>query len=399
MNLLEGKNILVCVSGSIAIYKNLELIRLFVKSGANVKVLMSEGAKRFITPLTFEAISGQKVLHKKSESWSDEYNHIKITKNVDLVVLAPASANTINKFSCGIADTLLTQTLLANKKPLLLAPSMNTNMYIDPSTQKSLKKLKKRGIKIVEPVFKKLACLDEGNGALADVWDIFYFASRICLRDDFWKNKKVLVTGGGTRERIDDVRFIGNFSSGKMAYNLALSLFLRGAKVRLLTSKPKNAPFKVVQFDDTKTLDLMMKKFSKKSDYLFMAAAVSDYKPKVFTKGKLKKKDMGKEWSLDLIQNEDILSKIDKKNLKVIGFKAEFDKQNALINAKNMLENKNLDAVCLNILGGDVNFSSEVSRMSFITKDDIKEIGLKSKLEVAFDIVDFSKKLGKDIKI
>ncbi len=391
--LLKDKKILLCVSGSIAAYKALELVRLFIKNGASVKVLMSEEAKRFVTPLSFEAISNNKVLHVESESWSDEYNHIKITKDADAVVFAPASANSINKFTHGIADTLLTQTLLANTKPLLIAPAMNTYMYEHFATQKSLQTLKDRGVCIAEPTSKLLACLDEGKGALAEVEDIYFLTCKMLLQDEFWKNKKVLISGGGTVEKIDDVRYIGNFSSGKMAYKLALGFFLKGADATLLTSRPQKAPFEVVSFGDTQSLKLHVENLSQENDYLFMAAAVSDYKVKNPKKGKLKKSEIGKSWDLGLVENEDILSLLDKKDIKVVGFKAEFDKQNALKNAKNMLKNKNLDAVCLNILGEDVNFNSEKSRISFITKDGVNEFELKSKLKIAFEIINASKKL------
>lgn len=392
--MLKGKNILVCVSGSIAIYKALELIRLYIKSGANVKVLMTQEAKRFITPLTFEAISGNRVLHVDTEDWSDNYNHIKITKDVDAVVFAPATANSINKLNCGIADTLLIQTLLANTKPLLLAPAMNTYMYENEATQNSLKSLKKRGIKIVEPISKQLACLDEGNGALADIVDIYFLTCKLICKDKFWENKKVLITGGGTYEKIDDVRYIGNFSSGKMAQNLALAFFTKGANVTLLSSKnTEKVPYKVVNFSDTNSLGLHVKRLTKKSDYLFMAAAVSDYKPLHVKEGKLKKQDIGDSWDLELTKNRDILSSLDKKDLKVIGFKAEFDKKNALLHAKKMLKDKNLDAVCLNILGDDVNFSSQKSRISFITKNGKKEFSLKDKLDIGFEIIEASREL------
>lgn len=392
LKMIKNKNILLCVSGSIAIYKALELTRLYIKAGANVKVLMSESAKRFISPLTFEAISTNKVLHVKTESWDNKYNHIQITKNIDVVILAPATANTINKLNFGIADTLLTQTLLANTKPLLIAPSMNTNMLKNQATQNSLKSLQSKGIHIINPISKKLACLDEGDGALAEIEDIFYHTCKLIKKDSFWEDKRVLITGGGTKEKIDDVRYIGNFSSGLMAQNLALVFFIKGAKVTLLTSKKKrDFPFKVVNFSDTKSLKLHVNKLAKKHDYLFMAAAVSDYAPKQRKKGKFKKQELGENWDLNLRVNDDILAQI--KGIKKIGFKAEFDKKNALKNAQNMLKVKNLNAVCLNILGEDVNFASEKSRISFITQKNTKTFSLKDKLNIAFEIINASKEL------
>ncbi len=390
--MLKDKNILLCISGSIAIYKSLELIRAYIKAGANIKVLMSEDAKDFITPLSFEAICGQKVLHENTQSWNDEYNHIKITKNIDVVVLCPATANTINKLNSGIADNLLTQTLLANTKPLLIAPAMNTFMYKHFATQKSLQNLKKH-YHIIYPIKKQLACLDEGIGALAEVKDIFYKTCKIVYEDKFWKNKNVLITGGGTKEKIDEVRYIGNFSSGLMAKNLALAFYMKGANVTLLTSiHEENLPFKTETFISSHELNIKTQNLLKQNDYLFMAAAVSDYtlNPKT---GKLKKDDIGDVWNLKLKQNEDILKNLDKNGKKLIGFKAEFDEKNALKNAKKMLKNKNLDAVCLNVLGKEVGFGSKQSKITFITKSIHKEFGLQDKLKMGFKIVNISKKL------
>ncbi|MBV5278011.1 MAG: bifunctional phosphopantothenoylcysteine decarboxylase/phosphopantothenate--cysteine ligase CoaBC, partial [Campylobacteraceae bacterium] len=204
--LLAGKKVLLGVTGSIAIYKSLELIRLFIKAGAKVKVIMSEEAKRFITPLTFEAISQNTVLHVETESWSNELNHIHIGKWADIFVIAPVSVNTINKLSHGIADNLLTQTAIAFNKQILIAPSANTNMMMNPITIESLAKLKTLGYAIVSPQTKLLACNDEGMGALADVEKIFYTSASLLLEESFWKGREVIITGGGTIEKIDDVR-------------------------------------------------------------------------------------------------------------------------------------------------------------------------------------------------
>lgn len=395
MKLLKNKKILLCVSGSIAIYKALELLRLYTKAGAYVKVLMSEGAKEFINPITFEALSFHEVLHESTSNWHSKNNHIDASKEADIVVFAPATANSINKFANGIADNLLTQTLIANKKPLLIAPAMNTNMYNNFATQKSLKYLAQNGINIVEPTVKELACKDEGKGALADVEDIFYNTCKLLMRDDFWIDKNVIVTGGGTKENIDDVRFIGNFSSGKMAKNLALALFLKGANVKLLTSAhEEKMPFPMETFNTSDELKTLLTKHSKKADFLFMAAAVSDYVSKEKASGKLKKKELGSSWNLELVQNEDILKSLPKKGLTTIGFKAEFDEKNALKNAKNMLKEKSLDGVCLNILGKKVNFGSEKTQMQFITKNGVKKLPFDEKLAIALEIVNEAKSIN-----
>ena len=399
-NLLEGKKILLGVTGSIAIYKSLELIRLFIKAGAKVKVIMSEEAKRFITPLTFEAISQNEVLHVKTESWSNELNHIHSGKWADIFVIAPVSVNTLNKLSHGIADNLLTQTAIAFNKHIVIAPSANTNMMLNPITQESLTKLQSLGYEIVAPQTKLLACNDEGMGALADVEKIFYKTASLLLEDDFWKDREVIITGGGTVEKIDDVRCLSNFSSGKQAAALALAFYLKGAKVSLITSSD------IAQECDIQTLHVksslemkealikaMQQVDKTKTPYLFMAAAVSDFVPKTPKKGKMKKEELGNSLSLELVTNEDILANLTKTGFKVIGFKAEMDAKVALHNAQNMLNHKGLNAVCLNVIEEKNSFGSPNNAMSFITHDEVFAFSLSSKFEIAQKIVEHAKHL------
>jgi len=300
--MLKNKNILIGVTGSIAIYKSLELIRLFVKNGANVRVVMSESAKRFITALTFEALTRNEVLSETNESWASDKNHIDIGKWADVFVIAPATANTINKLNHGIADNLLLQTALAFRKPIILAPSANTNMIELNSTKASIKMLKLLNYHIVEPEVKLLACGDEGVGALADVEDIYYATAREILKEEFWINRKVVISGGGTIERIDDVRYISNFSSGKMANSLALALYLKGAEVCLVTTRDTSSlPSQIYTLDvesgeemseyltdcirvakkgvmtKATLMDDSMPTLVQKTPYLFMVSAVCDY--------------------------------------------------------------------------------------------------------------------------
>jgi len=399
-NLLDGKKILLGVTGSIAIYKSLELIRLFIKAGAKVKVIMSEEAKRFITPLTFEAISQHEVLHVKTESWSNELNHIHSGKWADIFVIAPVSVNTINKLSHGIADNLLTQTAIAFNKPIVIAPSANTNMMLNTITQESLAKLKTLGYEIVAPQTKLLACNDEGMGALADVEKIFYKTASLLLEDDFWKDREVIITGGGTVEKIDDVRCLSNFSSGKQASALALAFYLKGAKVSLITSSELTQECDIQTLHVKSSLEMKealiktMRQVDKtKTPYLFMAAAVSDFIPKTPKKGKMKKEELGNSLCLELVANEDILANIDKNGFKVIGFKAEMDAIVALQNAQNMLSKKGLDAVCLNIIDEKNSFGSANNAMSFITHNEVITLSLSSKFEIAQKIVEHTKYL------
>ncbi len=412
--LLKNKKILVAVSGSIAIYKTLELIRLYIKAGANVRVIMSESAKKFINPITFEAISQNRVLDENSENWdkNQDYNHIDIGKWSDIFVIAPASANTINKLANGIADNLLLQTALAYPRIKLIAPAANTNMIKNPITQASLKMLKLCNFEVISTQTKELICKDVGDGAMAEPIDIFDATCKELLKDEYWVNRKVVLSGGGTVEKIDDVRYISNFSSGKMATAMAKALYYKGADVCLVSTRGyENLPNGVhlIKVDssqemfeyltdsirvakkgvltkptlmDSSTPTLILKK-----PYLFMVSAVSDYIPKYVQNGKLKKELIGSEWSLELKENIDILKSLDKDGLISIGFKAEMDKTQAKTNATSMLTRKNLDGVCLNILDTNNTFGSENNEIELILKD--KSLTTKgSKLDVSFEILE-----------
>ena len=420
MNLinLQGKRVLVGVSGSIAAYKACELVRLFVKSNADVYVVMSQSASKFVSPLTFEALTRNRVLTQESEDWSSSCNHIDYAQKSDAFVIAPATANTINKLAKGIADTLLLQTALAFDKNLVIAPAANTKMLENHYTQGSLKMLAVNDIEIVSPANKLLACGDEGNGALAEPLDIYYATVKSMLKSDFWSDRRVVVTGGGTIEAIDDVRFIGNHSSGKMANALATALYVKGADVCLITTRessdiPKDIyTLKVTDAQEMLefTIDSIrvakkgkMSKASmnssenihliQKKPYLFMAAAVADYTPKYPQQGKLKKDNIGDSWNLELTQTADILKSINKEGLVTIGFKAERDATTALESAKKALESKGLDAICLNILDKENNFGSNFNKITFIQKNGIREFPLKPKIDLAFDILEAAKEL------
>jgi phosphopantothenoylcysteine decarboxylase/phosphopantothenate--cysteine ligase len=417
-NLLQNKKILLAVTGSIAVYKSLELTRLFVKAGAQVKVVMSESAKKFVTPLTFETLTSNRVLDDTNESWVDDHNHIKTTEWADILVIAPATANTIAKLANAIADNILLQCALAFSPRKILAPSANTNMLEHPITQANLKMLGIANYTILETQTKELACKTIGDGAMAEPLNIFWTTARELLKDEFWADRRVIVTGGGTIEKIDDVRFISNFSSGKMASAMATALYCKGADVNLISTKfASNLPEDVYTLDVEDTLEMQeylvdsiriskKGKLSKaslvreeqihliqKKPYLFMAAAVSDYIPAFAQDGKLKKDILGEKWNLELKQNIDILSNIDKEGISVVGFKAEMDESNATLNATNMLHNKKLDAVCLNVLKDSDSFGSDTNEIKFITKDSTTHIPSAEKLRVAFEILNSAKKI------
>ncbi len=412
--LLKNKKILVGVCGSIAIYKSLELIRLYIKAGAQVRVIMTDGAKKFINPITFEAISQNKVLDESSENWdkSQDYNHIDIGKWSDIFVIAPASANTINALANGLGNNLLLQTALAYPRMKLIAPAANTNMLKNPITQASLKMLKLCNYEIISSQTKELVCKDVGDGAMAEPADIFDVTCKELLKNDYWINRKVVLSGGGTIEKIDEVRYISNFSSGKMASSLAKALYYKGADVCLVSTRgyenlPKDIHIIKVESSnemyeylvdsirvakkgvltkptlmDNSTPTLIMKK-----PFLFMVAAVSDYVPAFPQDGKLKKELIGTHWNLELKQNMDILKSLEKDGIITIGFKAEMDETTALNSATRMLENKKLDGVCLNILNEENSFGSENNNIELILKNNSFEFK-GSKLDVSLNILE-----------
>jgi len=399
--LLQNKKILLGVTGSIACYKSLELVRLFVKAGAEVRVVMSESAKKFITPLTFETLTSNRVLDDTNESWIDDFNHIKTTEWADTFVIAPATANTMAKLSHGIADAMLLQCALAYSPVKILAPSANTNMIQNPITQINIQTLKNSSYTFVDTQTKELACKTIGDGAMAEPKDIFWTTAKELLKCEFWNNRDAIVTGGGTIEKIDDVRFISNFSSGKMASAMATALHCKGANVKLVSTKFDTelpADINIIKVEETQEMyeSLVNAVEKSKSDvtnkpYLFMVAAVSDYVPATKQNGKLKKDTIGQEWELKLTKNIDILASINKKNISVIGFKAEMDVDNAQENARKMLKNKNLDAVCLNILKDSSSFGTDTNEIEFITKSNSTLISSAQKLDIAFKILENAK--------
>ncbi|QBL11413.1 bifunctional phosphopantothenoylcysteine decarboxylase/phosphopantothenate--cysteine ligase CoaBC [Campylobacter helveticus] len=381
------KTILLAISGSIAFYKSYELISLFKKEGFRVKVLLSNGLLKFATKLSFEALADA-ILCEENESWQSQNNHIAFSKDADIVLFAPASVNSINKLANGISDTLFIQTLMAAKAPIIIAPAANSAMYLHFSTQKSLQILKQNGVKIIEPIYKKLACKDEGIGALAEIEDIFHFIKRELFKEEFFCGKSVIVSGGGTKEKIDDVRCISNFSSGKMAKELAFAFYYLGADVVLLSSVEFKTPFQFLAFESSKDLKALLKRYDE-GDFLVMCAAVSDFVPK-YQKGKIKKSEAGLNLELNL--NEDLLKTCKFKGKK-IGFKMELDAQNALKNAELSLKEKKLDMVCLNVLGEKNHFGADFNELIFITQDESARSGFKSKKVLAFELAKMCQKL------
>ncbi len=417
-DLLKDKKILLGVTGSIAAYKSLELVRLLTKAGAEVKVVMSEAAKKFVTPLSFEALTSNQVLDDTNESWADSHNHIKAGEWADLFVIAPATANTIAKLANAIADNMLLQCALAYPHLKVIAPSANTNMINNPITKGNLKMLAIANYEIIETQTKELACKTVGDGAMAEPIDIFWHCAKALLKDEFWTDRRVIVTGGGTIEKIDEVRYLSNFSSGKMASALATALYCKGADVNLISTRfDKDLPQDLYTIDVQSSAEMMeylkdsvriakKGKLSKatlmreeqihliqKKPYLFMAAAVSDYVAQFPQDGKLKKEQLGDEWELKLKKNVDILSSIDKNDITTIGFKAEMEKEHAITNALKMIDSKGVDAVCLNILKDSSSFGSDTNEIEFIVANKKELIPSSDKLSVSFQILEHAKKI------
>lgn len=401
---LSGKSVLLGVTGSISAYKACDLARLFIKAGASVHVVMTSSAERFVSLLTFEALTRNAVLTESTESWSSELNHIDMGKKCDVFIIAPATANTLNKMSQGLADNILTQTFLAFRGEILLAPAANTQMLAHPTSMKSLNLLKEQGYAIITPQEKLLACGDIGSGALAEPSEIFFETAKALCKEEFWTNRPIVVTGGGSREKIDEVRYMSNFSSGKMAKSLCLALYLKGAKVHYINSMGNEGlPLCITSesFEDAdgllnitqNAIDSHQK--SEKEPYLFMVAAVADFKPVSTQKGKVKKSSLGKTWNIALTQTPDILSSLKRNHVKTIAFKAEMDDKEGLNNALNLLLQKHVDAVCYNLLQDAKSFGGEENEITFITAKKQISLGRADKLILSHKIIKEAQKLSK----
>lgn len=395
--ILKDKKIILGVSASISIYKSIEVMRLLQKCGASVRVVMSDRAREFVSPIIFESLSGNLVLTKDSQSWSNPLlNHIEIAKWGDVFLLAPISANSINKLSYGFSDNVLLESFLAFKGKKIIAPSANTNMIENKITQESLAKLESIGVEIISSQSKELACKMVGNGALSDVLEIVYRTIRILLLDSSFVNKNICISAGGSKECIDSVRYISNFSSGKMGSSIALAAYFLGARVSVVGDIPFIIPQDILLYRAKSTNEYLshIEKWqhtidNKKDSILFMCAAISDYVPLNTSDAKLKKSEIGKEWNLKLKENIDILKSILKSQI-TIGFKLESN--NGLKSAINALNKKNIDAICLNEMSNNP-LNSDDNEIIFITKDKNIKLNKDNKLSLAFRILNEAIKL------
>ncbi len=377
MSNLTNKNILLCVTGGIAAYKAAELVRLLKTSNAFVKVLMTKSAQEFITPLTMQALSGEKV-HTDLLSTEAEaaMGHIELAKWCDLIVIAPCSANSLSKIAEGRGDDLLSAVCLATESEIFIAPAMNQAMWKDKRTQKNLSKSIKAGLNIIGPASGEQACGDVGDGRMTEPADIVSEVEKT-LKKGLLTGKKVIITAGPTQEMIDPVRYISNKSSGKMGFSLAEEVKNQGALVTLI-SGPVNlkTPEKVKRHDVLSADEMKTKveELIEDCDIFISAAAVSDFKPKEIYKNKIKKKGNEKHLNLKMDKNSDILKVISEKNLnlKTVGFAAETE--NLLSNAKKKLSQKKLDLIVANdVSNKDIGFDSDENEVTLITKKEQKK--------------------------
>lgn len=390
--MLKGKTIVLGISGGIAAYKIANLCSALVKLNAEVHVVMTKNATEFITPLTFETLTGHKCLIDTFDrNFEFDVKHISIAKKADLIMLAPATANLIAKLANGIADDMLTTTVLASKAKKLVAPSMNTNMYENPITQDNLDKLKNYGFSIIEPDSGLLACKDVGKGKLpAPEVLLDYILHEIAVPKDML-GLNVLVTAGACAESIDPVRFISNHSTGKMGFALARECSLRGARVTIVAARTQVPPPRFCEIVAARSasdmLDALAERFAG-SDLLFKTAAVTDYTPANYSDEKIKKSD--DEFLIKLTKTQDILKYLgaQKTSTQVLcGFSMETE--NMLENSRKKLLNKNLDMIVANNLKTvGAGFACDTNVVTIITHDEVKELPLMSKADVSKSIVD-----------
>jgi phosphopantothenoylcysteine decarboxylase/phosphopantothenate--cysteine ligase len=396
MSVLNNKRITLGVTGSIAAYKAADLASKLTQAGAQVDVILSSAAEKFVTPLTFQSVTGRRA-YTDADLWGNEAHvlHVGLGHSTDLLMIAPCTANTIAKLAHGQADTLLTVTALAAQCPLVLAPAMDGGMYDHPATQENLDTLRKRGAFIIEPAQGHLASGLVGVGRLPETNELLGHARLVLGHNGLLAGKKVVVTAGGTQEPLDPVRVLTNRSSGKQGYALAQAALDAGAQVTLITAPTSLIPPVGARITNVETarqmLDAVLKE-SSESDALIMAAAVADFHPKNMAKDKIKKE--GGVPQIELEGTEDILKTVvdelsgKRRPRVVVGFAAE--SQNLLQNATVKLQSKNLDLIAANdISAGDAGFAVETNRITLLFADGRKEsLPLMSKSEAAEIIID-----------
>ncbi len=388
--MLTNRNIVLGVTGGIAAFKVAELASQLTKAGAVVDVIMTREATEFVTPLTFQALTQRPVTIEMFRLLTEtKIAHISLASRAEILVIAPATANTIARMACGLADDILTATVLSTRAPILIAPAMEENMLTSPITQENIAKLKERGMMFVEPEFGRLASGKIGKGRMAEVDDILVAIRKILARNADMAGKKVVITAGGTHEPIDPVRFIGNRSSGKMGFALAEAARDRGAEVTLILGPTYLQPPKGIEVVGIETALDMKKAVEaavKDADVLIMAAAVADFRVEQPAAQKIKREKLD-GLDIHLVKNPDILGQISSERLFKVGFAAE--SQNLLENAKAKLEKKHLQLIVANdITSLGSGFGVETNKVTFIdVSGAVTELPLMSKREVADEVL------------
>ena len=382
--MLQGKHILLGITGGIAAYKICTLIRNFKKSGAEVKIIATPNALNFVTKLTLQNLSQSEVYVEEFDvnNWKPE--HISLADWADIMLIAPATANTISKIAQGIADNLLTSVACAFSKKMIIAPAMNVNMWNNDAVQNNLKILQKRGIEILEPESGFLACGYMGKGRLCSLDKIYNAVEEALNYSQMLKGQKVVITAGGTIEEIAPVRYISNYSSGKMGLALAKSAQSMGAEVVFITTKDFDVPFKKVLVKSAQDMQNAINEEFDTANYIIMAAAVADYRVKEFSKQKIKKEN-NDSITLELVKNPDILADLckNKTSQTIVGFCAE--SENLMENAKTKIEKKGCDYLVANdISRKDIGFNSEENEVTILSQDGaIKKISKAPKSVIA----------------
>ncbi len=388
--MLSNKTILLGITGGIAAYKICELIRRFKKNGADVKVVCTPNALNFVTKLTLQNLSQNEVYVEEFEvkEWKPE--HISLADEADIMVIAPATANTVSKIACGIADNLLTSIACAFRKKMIIAPAMNCNMWNNPGVNENIRVLKARGVEILEPESGFLACGYLGKGRLCGVDKIYDAVCEWLNYSQKLKGKKVVITSGGTIEDIDPVRYISNYSSGKMGFALANSAKQMGADVVLITTKEIEAPYKIIHVKSALDMQKALDEEFDSSDIVIMAAAVADYRVKEVSPQKMKK-GVNEELTLELIKNPDILKGLCEKKTHqcIIGFCAE--SENLIENAKEKITKKGCDFLIANdISRNDIGFGSEDNEVVILDKNGgMKRLEKASKSVIARQVLEY----------
>lgn len=390
--MLKGKTILLGVTGGIAAYKAAALASALMKHHAAVEVVMTQNATKFVTPLTFEQLTGRRTMVDTFDrNFSHQVEHISLAQRTDLVIVAPATANVCAKLAHGLADDMLTTTILACRCPKLIAPAMNTNMYENPVTQDNLDILRCYGWDVIEPASGRLACGAVGKGKMPEPEELVQYILRYLAMEHDMAGKKVLVTAGPTQESLDPVRYLTNHSTGKMGYAIAKMAMLRGADVTLISGPTSITPppfVHLVNVVSAKDMFDAVAAHANEADYIFKAAAVADYTPADYHDDKMKKKDG--DLAIPLKRTQDILKYLGerrKENQVICGFSMET--QNMLENSQAKLEKKNVDMICANNLKvAGAGFGVDTNIITVITKNDIQELPLLSKEAAANTILD-----------